>query len=182
MPPAGSSPGRAATCTMTPEHCCMCCATAWLSHSAGPWLTSDAGLSSCTERVLGAERADGVHQHRRRPNFGGDPVDELGQRGLWCWPAHGGYRWGGQAVPARSGRPPPQSGRERPGRSSSRGQAHPPAPATIATCALMPSPDLASRGLRPGRRAAERSSPDRMICAVDSAHAGLIPRGMGRRR
>src|SRR6266542_3294388 len=34
-------PRRAATCTMAPEPCCcMCGATAWLSHSAGPRLTS----------------------------------------------------------------------------------------------------------------------------------------------
>ncbi len=41
MPAVGSIPGRAATCTMTPEpRCFMCGATAWLSHSAVPRFTS----------------------------------------------------------------------------------------------------------------------------------------------
>jgi hypothetical protein len=46
MPPGGSIPGRAATCTMAPEpYCRICGATAWLSHSAGPRLTS---IMSCS--------------------------------------------------------------------------------------------------------------------------------------
>jgi hypothetical protein len=41
MPPDGSTLGRAVMCTMTPEpRCRMCGATARLSHSAGPRLTS----------------------------------------------------------------------------------------------------------------------------------------------
>src|ERR1017187_10482911 len=41
MPLAGSRPGRAVTWTMAPEpRCRMCGTTAWLSHHAGPRLTS----------------------------------------------------------------------------------------------------------------------------------------------
>src|ERR1022692_2479021 len=46
MPLAGSRPGRAVTCTMAPEpRCRMYGATAWLSHSAGPRLTSSMSRS-----------------------------------------------------------------------------------------------------------------------------------------
>jgi hypothetical protein len=51
MPPAGSIPGRAATCTMKPEPCCcMCGATARLSHSAGPRLTAHGFLIFALDR------------------------------------------------------------------------------------------------------------------------------------
>jgi hypothetical protein len=45
-------------------------------------------LWSRAERVPGDERADGVHQHRRRPNFGSDPVDELGRHSGVCGLGH----------------------------------------------------------------------------------------------
>jgi hypothetical protein len=51
-------------------------------------------LGGGAERVPGAERTVSVHQHLRRPNLGGDPVDELGRHsGVGSVGGIGGRAW-----------------------------------------------------------------------------------------
>ena len=89
MPAEGSIPGRAAMCTMAPEpFLCMYGATAWLSHNAGPRLTSIIWRNRSgvvVQRVPGLERTDGVDQRVRRADVADDPFDH------WT----GGLRVGG---------------------------------------------------------------------------------------
>src|SRR5450432_4276619 len=73
MPPEGSIPGRAATCTMTPEPCrCICGATAWLNHSAGrasrtfrvsaEVRVAEPRVDTATRQVKGHHRIPVIHQ------------------------------------------------------------------------------------------------------------------------
>src|SRR6266568_1480255 len=66
MPPDGSIPGRAATCTMAPEPCCrMCGATAWLSHLAAD-TAGEVTQPTLTPVDRHHREADGGEGHRRR--------------------------------------------------------------------------------------------------------------------
>src|SRR5580693_3073579 len=197
MPPVGSSPGRAATCRMAPEPCCRICgATAWLSHSAGPRLTS---IMSCSVSGVVVSASPGRNAPMVFTSTSGGPTSPA-IRSMSRAAAAGSVASATSRRMSSGRSPSPRSLRStattvRPPAARVTAVARPsppPAPATIATFALTVNssamsfsldhvtdrPRVALRQVR-GRHlipVIRRGAEPRFRSVVDSTYAGLVAR------